>query len=182
MPIFRPKPTRNDTRGKWLVMNLQLVRRPLVEAKGPKGAKQLPRRRKKIPTHQREVQPVSCSSPVRCDPRSRPRIQISNLAKWCELELSIDSCQSLPYICLCTQHLASAFVQGKELGSRFKALSPEEKKKYEDMAAQDKIRYQKEMAAYKAKQKAGPAAEDSDDDGVDDGDNGDDSDSDSDSD
>ncbi|CAJ1896816.1 unnamed protein product [Cylindrotheca closterium] len=75
---------------------------------------------------------------------------------------------------------------GKELGARFRALSPEEKKKYEDMAAEDKIRYKGEMDAYKKKQKAEAEAEaeaeDSDDDGVDDGDNGDDSDSDSDSD
>lgn len=76
-------------------------------------------------------------------------------------------------------------LQGKELGLRFKALDAEAKKKYEDVAAKDKIRYQKEMAAYKAKQKAEAEAEkeDSDDDGVDDSDNGaDDSDSGSDSD
>mmetsp|Transcript_322 Transcript_322/g.459 ORF Transcript_322/g.459 Transcript_322/m.459 type:complete len:815 (-) Transcript_322:58-2502(-) len=71
---------------------------------------------------------------------------------------------------------------GKEIGARFRALTPEEKKKYEDMAATDKIRYKKAMDAYKAKQKAEAEVEDSDDDGVDDGDNGADSDSDSDSD
>ena len=43
------------------------------------------------------------------------------------------------------------FVQmGTILGERWRALLPEQKKRYEDMAAQDKIRFQVEMEKYKA--------------------------------
>jgi hypothetical protein len=41
---------------------------------------------------------------------------------------------------------------GKELGKRWRALPPEEKKKYEDMAAEDKVRFQMEMQQYTASQ------------------------------
>jgi high mobility group protein B2 len=41
---------------------------------------------------------------------------------------------------------------GKVLGERWRALSPEEKKRYEDMAAEDKIRFRMEMQAYTANQ------------------------------
>jgi len=41
---------------------------------------------------------------------------------------------------------------GRELGKRWRALSPEEKKRYEDMAAEDKIRFQMEMQQYTASQ------------------------------
>ena len=79
-------------------------------------------------------------------------------------------------------------IQGKLVGAKFKALSAEEKKPYEEMAEKDKARYVKEMAAYKQKSKEkaaesddGSSDSDDDDDGVDDSDNGsDDSDSDSD--
>lgn len=37
---------------------------------------------------------------------------------------------------------------GRELGSMWKALSDKDKKKYEDQAATDKARYQKEMEKY----------------------------------
>ena len=46
---------------------------------------------------------------------------------------------------------------GKLLGERWRALQPEEKKRYEDMAAQDKIRFQREMEEYTAKQAAAAA-------------------------
>ena len=39
---------------------------------------------------------------------------------------------------------------GKVLGERWRALSPQEKKTYEDMAANDKIRFQMEMQQYTA--------------------------------
>ena len=65
---------------------------------------------------------------------------------------------------------------GKLIGVAWKNVSEEEKKKYEDMNKEDKERYDKEMAAYKAKKKSEPtkpaAKDDSDD--------SDDSDSDSD--
>lgn len=75
--------------------------------------------------------------------------------------------------------------QGKKIGAMFKALEPEEKSKYEDLAKKDKERYTREMEAYKAKQQseaAAAAAEDDDDDsdGVDDDQDDDDDDSDSD--
>jgi len=38
---------------------------------------------------------------------------------------------------------------GSELGKIWKTFSPEEKKKYEELAARDKARYLKEMATYK---------------------------------
>ena len=65
---------------------------------------------------------------------------------------------------------------GKLTGQRFKALTPEEKSKYEALSAKDSERYKKEMAAYKEKGKKGEA---DDCDGVDD-DQGGDSDDDSD--
>ena len=46
---------------------------------------------------------------------------------------------------------------GKVLGERWRALTPEEKKRYEEMAAQDKIRFQMEMQQYTANQQAPPA-------------------------
>jgi hypothetical protein len=42
---------------------------------------------------------------------------------------------------------------GKKLGEMFRALTPEEKRKYEKKAEDDKDRYKKEQAAYVAKQK-----------------------------
>lgn len=44
---------------------------------------------------------------------------------------------------------------GRVLGERWRALTPEEKKRYEDMAAEDKIRFQMEMQQYTASQGAG---------------------------
>jgi structure-specific recognition protein 1 len=41
---------------------------------------------------------------------------------------------------------------GKMLGQRWRALTPKQKKKYEDMAAEDKVRFQVEMARYQAEQ------------------------------
>lgn len=41
---------------------------------------------------------------------------------------------------------------GKVLGERWRALSPIEKKRYEDMAAEDKVRFQLEMQQYTANQ------------------------------
>jgi hypothetical protein len=43
---------------------------------------------------------------------------------------------------------------GKVLGERWRALTPEEKKRYEDMAAEDKVRFQMEMQQYTANQAA----------------------------
>ncbi|KAL7579523.1 hypothetical protein ACA910_007898 [Epithemia clementina (nom. ined.)] len=43
---------------------------------------------------------------------------------------------------------------GKVLGERWRALTPDEKKRYEDMAAEDKIRFQVEMQQYTANQAA----------------------------
>ena len=43
---------------------------------------------------------------------------------------------------------------GKVLGERWRALTPDEKKRYEDMAAEDKIRFQMEMQQYTANQAA----------------------------
>jgi len=37
---------------------------------------------------------------------------------------------------------------GKEVGKRYKALSEEERKKWDDEAAKDKVRYQEEMEDY----------------------------------
>lgn len=45
---------------------------------------------------------------------------------------------------------------GKVLGERWRALSSEDKKRYEDMAAEDKIRFQMEMQQYTASQQAPP--------------------------
>jgi hypothetical protein len=50
---------------------------------------------------------------------------------------------------------------GKKMGEMFKALSPKEKSKYEEMAKKDQLRYKKEFAAYKEKQSPG---DDNDDD------------------
>jgi hypothetical protein len=47
---------------------------------------------------------------------------------------------------------------GKVLGERWRALTPDQKKQYEEMATQDKMRFQMEMRAYQARQ---DAAEDS---------------------
>lgn len=43
---------------------------------------------------------------------------------------------------------------GKVLGERWRALTPEQKKRYEDMAAEDKVRFQVEMQQYTANQAA----------------------------
>ena len=43
---------------------------------------------------------------------------------------------------------------GTIMGERWRALTPEEKKKYEDMAAEDKIRFNNEMQKYMAKKAA----------------------------
>lgn len=43
---------------------------------------------------------------------------------------------------------------GKLLGERWRALTPEQKKQYEDMAAEDKVRFQIEMQQYTANQAA----------------------------
>jgi hypothetical protein len=66
-------------------------------------------------------------------------------------------------------------VQGKLIGEKFKALSSEEREKYDELAKKDKARYERDMAAYQEKQKAEKEAEESD--GVDeDQDDSDDSD------
>lgn len=43
---------------------------------------------------------------------------------------------------------------GKVLGERWRALTPEEKKRYEEIAAEDKVRFQLEMQQYTANQAA----------------------------
>lgn len=43
---------------------------------------------------------------------------------------------------------------GKVLGERWRALTPQQKKRYEDMAAEDKVRFQMEMQQYTANQAA----------------------------
>jgi len=43
---------------------------------------------------------------------------------------------------------------GTRMGERWRALTPEEKKKYEDMAAEDKIRFNSEMQKYMAQKAA----------------------------
>jgi HMG (high mobility group) box len=43
---------------------------------------------------------------------------------------------------------------GKVLGERWRALTPEEKKRYEEMASDDKVRFQLEMQQYTATQAA----------------------------
>lgn len=49
---------------------------------------------------------------------------------------------------------------GKVLGERWRALTPEEKKRFEDMAAEDKVRFSVEMQEYSANQAAAiPPAE-----------------------
>lgn len=53
---------------------------------------------------------------------------------------------------------------GKKLGELFRALSPEEKEKYEKLAQKDKARFKKEMDAYKSSK----SDDKDDDDGVDD--------------
>jgi len=50
---------------------------------------------------------------------------------------------------------------GKLVGEAFKALSEEEKRKYEVMAEKDKERYNQEMKAYEAKKNAKTAASNS---------------------
>lgn len=44
---------------------------------------------------------------------------------------------------------------GRILGERWRALTPHEKKRYEDMASEDKARFQREMQQYTAHQAAG---------------------------
>lgn len=46
---------------------------------------------------------------------------------------------------------------GKVLGERWRALTPEEKKHYEEMATDDKVRFQTEMLHYTANQPVPPA-------------------------
>jgi len=53
---------------------------------------------------------------------------------------------------------------GKELGVRWKSISDKDKKQYEDKAAEDKIRYTKEKAAYDKKGGAAATADDDEDD------------------
>jgi HMG (high mobility group) box len=55
---------------------------------------------------------------------------------------------------------------GQKLGEMFRNLTPEEKEKYEKLARDDKARFSKETAAYKAKQDGGGGDDDSDADGV----------------
>jgi hypothetical protein len=43
---------------------------------------------------------------------------------------------------------------GKVLGERWRALTPEEKKRFEDQAQEDKVRFQMEMQQYQANQAA----------------------------
>lgn len=58
---------------------------------------------------------------------------------------------------VCQEYPGIKFVDlGKVLGERWRALTPEEKKRYEDMAAEDKIRFQMEMQQYTATQQAPP--------------------------
>jgi hypothetical protein len=53
---------------------------------------------------------------------------------------------------------------GKKIGQMFKALSPKEKSKYEEMAKQDKVRAKKEMSAYKGEKPSQDSDDDDDDD------------------
>ena len=46
---------------------------------------------------------------------------------------------------------------GRVLGERWRALTPQQKKRYEDMAAEDKVRFQMEMQQYTANQAAAAA-------------------------
>jgi hypothetical protein len=46
---------------------------------------------------------------------------------------------------------------GKVLGERWRALTPEEKKRYELIAAEDKVRFQLEMQQYTSNQAAAAA-------------------------
>ena len=56
---------------------------------------------------------------------------------------------------VCAEYPGIKFVDlGKVLGERWRALTPDEKKRYEDMAAEDKIRFQMEMQQYTASQQA----------------------------
>ena len=58
-----------------------------------------------------------------------------------------------------TEYPGIKFVElGKVMGERWRALTPEAKKKYEEMAAQDKLRFQMEMSQYSANQAAAAAA------------------------
>ena len=43
------------------------------------------------------------------------------------------------------------------MGERWRALTPQQKKRYEDMAAEDKVRFQMEMQQYTANQAAAAA-------------------------
>jgi HMG (high mobility group) box len=73
--------------------------------------------------------------------------------------------------------------QGKKIGELFKALSPDERAKYDEMNKKDAERYNKELAAYESKKKAGNDSEEddkgkkADNDGDSDSDDSDDSDS-----
>jgi HMG (high mobility group) box len=52
-----------------------------------------------------------------------------------------------------TEYPGIKFVElGKVLGERWRALTPEEKKRYEEMATDDKVRFQMEMQQYTATQ------------------------------
>ncbi len=53
---------------------------------------------------------------------------------------------------------------GKLVGAAFKALTADEKKKYEDLAAVDKERYARDMKEYKDKLAAAANASDGDND------------------
>jgi hypothetical protein len=67
---------------------------------------------------------------------------------------------------------------GKKIGEMFRALSADEKKKYEEMAQKDKERARKEMASYKSvlEQQNGSDNQNDDDDDDDDDSSNDDSD------
>jgi structure-specific recognition protein 1 len=53
---------------------------------------------------------------------------------------------------------------GKKMGELFRALSPQEKEKYEKMAERDKVRYNEEMTAYAKKSKSKEGGDSDDDD------------------
>mmetsp|Transcript_322 Transcript_322/g.460 ORF Transcript_322/g.460 Transcript_322/m.460 type:complete len:264 (-) Transcript_322:240-1031(-) len=74
----RPKPTRNVTNGKWQITSPRQVRK----AKRVERERKLLPRKRRIQMHQRGVPQVSCTSPVKCDPRSRLKSPISRLVIW----------------------------------------------------------------------------------------------------
>jgi hypothetical protein len=83
-----------------------------------------------------------------------------------------------------TEHPSMTFGElGKKIGEMFRALSAEEKEKYEKLAKIDKERYKKQMSEYKEASSKAQAKGGDDSDGLDDaGDDDDDDDDDDDSD